>query len=118
MGDAPEEERRDDALSTIRTFGRRRAVIYTDGSAEGGVRSGGSAAIICNDDVDDPRVLLSLQQTGPAFTSSFETEVWALLLAVRWLRENGEAEDRFLICSDSRSALSALAGSVGKPHSL
>ena len=116
--DAPEEERCADALSTIRTFGRRRAIIYTDGSAEGGVRSGGSAAIICNDDPDDPRVLLRLQQTGPAFTSSFETEVWALQLAVEWLRVNGEAEDRFLICSDSRSALSALAGSVGKPHSL
>ena len=116
--DAPVEDRVADALATIRTFGRRRAIIYTDGSAEGGVRSRGSAAIIYNDNADDPRVLLSLQQTGPAFTSSFETEVWALLLAVLWLRENGEAEDRFLICSDSRSALSALAGSVGKPHSL
>ena len=116
--DTPEEVRRADALTTIRSFGRRRAIIYTDGSAEGGVRSGGSAAIICNDDPDDPRVLLSLGQTGPAFTSSFETEVWALLLAARWLGENGGADDRFLICSDSRSALSALAGSVGKPHSL
>ena len=116
--DAPAEVKCADALTTIRSFGRRKAIIYTDGSAEGGVRSGGSAAIICNDDPDDPRVLLRLQQTGPAFTSSFETEVWALILAVRWLRDNGAAEDRFLICSDSRSALSALAGTVGKPHSL
>ena len=105
-------------LNTIWTFGRRRAIIYTDGSAEDGVRSGGSAAIVCNDDPIDPTVLQREVQTGPEYTSSFETEVWALLMAAVWLSDNGQAEDRFLICSDSFSALSALAGAGGKPHSL
>ena len=115
---APAEEKLADALNTIRTFGRRRAIIYTDGSAEDGVRSGGSAAIVCNDDPIDPTVLQREVQTGPEYTSSFETEVWALLMAAVWLSDNGQAEDRFLICSDSFSALSALAGAGGKPHSL
>ena len=77
------------------------------------VEGGDSAAIICNDNPDNPRVLLSLQHTGLTFTLPFETEVWALLLAVQWLRDNGGANDRFPICSDSHSALLALAGSVG-----
>ena len=39
-------------------------------------------------------------------------------MATEWLSDNGAADDRFLICSDSYSALSALAGARGKPHSL
>ena len=59
-----------------------------------------------------------MQQTGPAFTLLFETEARALLLAVRWLEDNGGAHDRFLVCFDGRSALLAVAGFAGKPHGL
>ena len=76
--------------------------------------SRGSAAIICNDNPDEPRVQLGLQLTGPAFTLSLETKVWALHLKMQWLRENGEADDSILICSDSRSALLALTRSGSK----
>merc|ERR1711989_523 len=58
----PAERKLADALDTIRTFGRRRAIIY-------------------NDDPVRPTVLEVLKQTGPEFTTSFETEAWALLLA-------------------------------------
>ena len=76
------------------------------------------SAVVCDDDPVDPTVRQVLKQTGPEYTSSFETEMWALLLAVEWLRDFGEAEGRYLICSDSQSSLSALAGGVGKSHTL
>ena len=115
--DAPERKLAD-ALNTIRSFGQRRAIIYTDGSAEGGVRHGGSSSVVCDDDPENPQFLLVEKQKGPEFTTSFETECWALILAVTWLSDFEDPDDRWLICSDSFSALSALAGGSGKPHTL
>ena len=47
------------------------------------------------------------KEGGAAVTSSFETEIRALRLAVGWLVEQ-QIEARVLICSDSKSALAAL----------
>ena len=51
---------------------------------------------------------------GAKLTSSFETEIGALVLGVEWLAQNSRG-GRFLVCSDSRSALAALGG--GSRHS-
>ena len=97
----------EDALTTIRAFGRLDSVFYTDGSVEGGVENGASAVVETVGDPGHPTFLEEWSQRGPRYASSFETEAHALLLCVKVLAER-HAQGRFLICSDSQSALSAL----------
>ena len=97
----------EDALTTIRAFGRLDSVFYTDGSVEGGVENGASAVVETVGDPGHPTFLEEWSQRGPRYASSFETEAHALLLCVKVLAER-RAQGRFLICSDSQSALSAL----------
>ena len=64
------------------------------------------------------RVLDVSHQRGPAFTSSFETEAWALVMVVRWA-DQVVGEKRLLVCTDSFSALAALrAGDIRKHSAL
>jgi hypothetical protein len=46
-----------DALDTIRHYGQLRKVIYTDGSAVGGVKQGGSSAVATSGDPGNPSFL-------------------------------------------------------------
>merc|ERR1712105_332922 len=54
---------------------------------------------------------------GPAFTTTFETEGWALLDLVEWTEEWPERR-RILVCTDSQSALSALREGDVKGHTI
>ena len=87
--------------------------MYTDGSAHGGITNGGSASLVPQV-VQRATRLSSTRPTavakGNKWTSSYETEVTALLLAVEWLAR-GSFGDTVVICSDSQAALSALSGS-------
>lgn len=58
------------------------------------------------------------RQRGAHFTSSFEAEVGALVLAFEWLQQCCESV-LYLICSDSRSALVTIeSGSLHRHHFL
>ena len=104
-----------DALATVRTYAPLDAVFYTDGSCEGGFDHGGSAMVETSGDPGHPTFLAERSQAGPRYASSFETEAYALDLCVSLLAER-QAVGRYLICSDSQSALAALKGGELKDH--
>ena len=101
----------EDAISSISMHGPTKFTIYTDGAADAGIKNGGSAAIITTGGPSNPTLIKTLSCKGSRWTSSYETEVTALLLAANWIKQEGTEEDHILICSDSQSALSALEGS-------
>ena len=82
--------------------------IYTDGSAVAGCNQGGAGAVVHIH--DSPPVYETLQSKGAAFTSSFEEEGAALLLALDWIDDNCIASSRPLIITDSQSLCLALQG--------
>ena len=84
-------------------------MFYTDGSCEGGFDHGGIAMVETSGDPGHPTFLAERSQAGPRYASSFETEAYALDLCVSLLAER-QAVGRYLICSDSQSALAALKG--------
>ena len=51
---------------------------------------GGSAAIATTGPASEPTIVHSSSRKGNSLTSSFETEVMALLLATEWLADQGE----------------------------
>jgi hypothetical protein len=65
-----------DALDTIRHYRQLRTVIYTDGSAVGVVKCGGSSAVVTCGDPGNPTFLDVRQQCGPEYTTSLEVEMW------------------------------------------
>jgi ribonuclease HI len=83
-------------------------IIYTDGSAVAGTELGGSAAVVTERESGETVARRVIRQRGALRTSSFETEVQALALAVEWLEGEGSGRSRVLICSDSQAALKAL----------
>jgi ribonuclease HI len=106
-----------DALDTIQRYDQLRTVIYTDGSAVGGVKRGGSLAVVTSGDPGNPTFLDVGHQFGPEHTTSLEVEMWELWLALDFL-DNETAAAGVLICSDSQWALNALKESGHTPHSI
>ena len=104
-----------DAMDTLRSLrGPFDFTIYTDGSAESGMHSGGCAAVITTGDFESPVVLDTLHRRGPVHTSSFEMEASALEMALEWTDVNCQ-DKRILICTDSQSCLTGLnSGSSGR----
>jgi ribonuclease HI len=111
------EARLADATDTIRSYGQPDYYIFTDGSAEGGARCGGSAAVVTQGEPSALSVMEVLRSRGAAHTSSFETELEALRLALEWLARAGQFS-RALVCSDSQSALACLEKGVPGKHTL
>ena len=81
--------------------------IYTNGSAESGYKNGGSAAVLTSGTATGPVKITFITRKGRRLTSSYETEVTAMLLAVGWIK-NRENQGPFIICTDSQSTLIAL----------
>jgi hypothetical protein len=106
-----------DALDTIRYYGQLRTVIYTDGSAVGGVKRGGSSAVVTSGDSFNPTSLDVRHQCGPEYTTSLEVEMWGLWLALDCLDDEAVTAG-VLICSDSHWALNALKESGHSSHSI
>ena len=104
-----------DTVDSIRSLGQFDLIICTDGSAEDGVHRGGSAAVVFRGPVDQLEEVAVERRRGAALTSSFETEVGALVLGLEWLTQNCQS-GRFLLCSDSRAALAALEGGSLRSH--
>ena len=78
----PPEVRLSDALDTIRPLGQFDYIAFSDGSAEGGVQGGDSAAVMCSGSVDNPVRVDTFRRVGASVTSSFDPEVEALGLAL------------------------------------
>jgi len=83
-------------------------VIYTDGSADGGCRRGGSAAVITSGCAEEPVMKEVIRTKGAPHTSSCEEEYQALMDAASWSIE--QEPMRILICTDSQSNCQALLG--------
>ena len=83
-------------------------VIYTDGSADGGCRRGGSAAVITSGSAEEPVKKEVIRTRGAAHTSSCEEEYQALRDAASW--SINQQPMRILICTDSQSNCQALQG--------
>jgi ribonuclease HI len=94
-------------LDTNRHYGQLRTDNYTDGSAVGGVKRGGSSAVVTFGDPGNTTFLDIRQQCGPEYTTSLEVEMWGLWLALDCLDDEVVAAG-VLICSDSQWALNAL----------
>jgi hypothetical protein len=105
------------ALDTIRSYGQLQMVIYTDGSAVGGVRHEGSAAVVTSGDPINPTFLDVRHQCGPEYTISLQVEMWGLWLALDCLDDEAVVAG-VSICSDSYWALNALKESGQSSHSL
>jgi hypothetical protein len=71
-----------DALDTIWRYDQLRTVIYTDGSAVGGVKRGGSLAVVTSGDPGNPSFLDVRHQFGLEHTTSLDVEMWGLWLAL------------------------------------
>ena len=83
--------------------------IYTDGSATGGTRNGGAAAVVTRGDPAYPEVLHTIKQRGRTQTSSYEEEVLAMEMALRWTIESAnDPSFTILICTDSQSLCNAI----------
>ena len=106
------EERLSASLETIRRLGQFDAIIFTDGSAEGGTRRGGSAAVVFEGNIDNLQQVTTRLACGSAWTSSFETEGTAMRLACKYL-SNERLAGNYLICTDSQSLLKALESGMG-----
>jgi ribonuclease HI len=106
-----------DVLDIIRRYDQLRTVIHTDGSAVGGVKRGGSSAVVTSGDPGNPTFLNVRHQYGPEHTTSLEVEMWGLWLALDCLDDETAAAG-VLICSDSQWALNALKESGHSAHSI
>jgi hypothetical protein len=90
-------------LDTIRYYGQLRTVIYTDGSAVGGVKRGGSSAVVTSGDPGNSTFLDVRHQCRPEYKTSLEVEMRGLRLALDCLDDEAVAAG-VLICSDSHWA--------------
>ena len=113
----PGIEGRDDELEVKKAAAERQLdshnadyVLYTDGSAEAGFRDGGSGVVVTRGVAASPIVIENIRGKGASRTSSFEEEVEAAKLAVRWICEQSGADRSTVItiATDSQSMCKAL----------
>ena len=85
-------------------------VIFTDGSAEEGVRRGGAGVY------GGEQLLHSWSGAAGAACSSYVAERTAKIEAVRWLEEDAPPWSSAVIATNSRSQVDALGGAGAEPH--
>ena len=83
-------------------------IIYTDGSADAGMRSGGAAAVITEGPPEDPIVKDVIEVKGAALTTSYEEECEAMKMAVSWIATYADESVEVLIVTDSQSLCKAI----------
>lgn len=100
------ERQRERAEACIGEGGVPDVTIFTDGSAEEGVRRGGAGVVV----YEGEERTESWSAPAGRICSSFSAELTAMSEAVRWLREK-QGWQTATIVTDSRSLLDALDGS-------
>ena len=99
---------REEALVRMRRWDDVDVCVYTDGSADGGVRLGGAGVVVTKGDAECPEVIEERLRAAGVVTSSYQAELCALWEAMRWLGENSMLWKRAMVVSDSQAALNAL----------
>ena len=107
--DDPEEKARLLAYTRIRELNAD-LTLYSDGSADGGVKNGGAGVVITSGDPENPTLVETLMKRGSALTSSYAEEHTAMHLAVNWVVKNCTPDTSILIATDSQSLCESLAG--------
>jgi ribonuclease HI len=83
----------------------------------GGVKRGGSSAVVTSGNPGNPTFLDVRHQCEPEYTTSLEVEMWGLWLALDCLDDEAVAAG-VLTCNDSQWALNALKESGNSAHSV
>ena len=106
------------SLSTIISY-QADYVVYTDGSASGGTRNGGAAAVVTRGSPYQPEVVTIIKAKGRTFTSSYEEEAAAMESALSWTLTNANHHSiTILFCTDSKSLCEALISSHPQTFSI
>ena len=106
------------SLSTIASY-QADYVIYTDGSASGGTRNGGAAAVVTRGSPLQPDVITTIKTKGQTFTSSYEEEAATMESALSWTLTNANHHSiTILFCTDSKSLCEALISSHPRTFSI
>ena len=106
------------SLSTIISY-QADYVVYTDGSASGGTRNGGAAAVVTRGSPYQPEVITIIKAKGRTFTSSYEEEAAAMVTALSWTGTNANHHSfTVLFCTDSKSLCQALMPSHPRTFSI
>ena len=106
------------SLSTIISY-QADCVVYTNGSASGGTRNGGAAAVVTRGSPHQPEVVAIIKAKGRTFTSSYEEETAAMESALSWTRTNANHHSfTILFCTDSKSLCEALISSHSRTFSI
>ena len=94
-------------------------VVYTDGSASGGTRNGGAAAVVTRGSPHQPEVVTIIKAKGRTFTSFYGEEAAAMESALPWTRTNGNHHSFIvLFCTDSKPLCEALISSHPRTFSI
>ena len=106
------------SLSTIISY-QADYVVYTNGSASGGTRNGGAAAVVTRGSPHQPEVVTIIKTKGRTFTSSYEEEAAAMESALSWTLTNANHHSfTVLFCTDSKSLCEALISSHPRTFSI
>ena len=106
------------SLSTINSY-QADYVAYIDGSASGGTRNGGAAAVVTRRSPLQPDVVTIIKTKGRTFTSSCEEEAAAMESALTWTLTNANHHSlTVLFCTDNKSLCEALISSHPRTFSI
>ena len=106
------------SLSTIISY-HADYVVYSNGSASGGTRNRGAAAVVTRGSPHQPEVVAIIKAKGRTFTSSYEEEAAAMESALSWTRTNANHHSfTILFCTDSKSLCEALISSHPRTFSI
>ena len=99
------------SLTTIASY-QADYVIYTDGSASGGTKNRGAAAVVTRRSPLQPDVVTTIKTKGRTFISSYEEEAAAMESALYWTLTNANHHSiTVFFCTDSKSLCEALISS-------
>ena len=83
-------------------------VIYTDGSASGGLQLGGAAAIVTGGAEEHPVALTEVLVAAGRWCSSFQTEMMAIKEALCWVDNHSGSPSTTRIATDSQASIKAI----------
>jgi len=105
--DAPIEQIQAAAHSQLKSINAD-IIVYTDGSASGGLTKGGAAAVVTAGSTEDPITIDTLKKKGAPATSSYEEEYAAMAMALEYIRTNIAPQSKTSIVTDSQSLCKAI----------
>ena len=106
------------SLSTIISY-QADYVVYTNGSASGGTRNRGAAAVNTRGSPYQPEVVTIIKAKDRTLTSSYEEEAAAMVSALSWTRINANHHSfTVLFCTGSKSLCQAVMSSHPQTFSI